>query len=103
MFVPRRLVCRSERPRTRAPGFDRHAAVVVRHGTSGVASRQAILGLGLRCDEAKTIEPPEATDQLFDAYEHQVRPEKPASLKNPLLVVAFSKTLEKLLVRHDKK
>src|SRR6476646_6112684 len=49
------------------------AAVVVRHGSSGVASRQAILGLGLRSDEAKTIEPPEATDQLFDGVEVLLR------------------------------
>jgi hypothetical protein len=49
------------------------AAVVVRHGSSGVASRQAILGLGLRSDEAKAIEPPEATDQLFDAVEVLLR------------------------------
>ena len=45
------------------------AAAVVRHGNSGVVSRQAILGLGLRSDEAKTIEPPEATEQLFDGLE----------------------------------
>src|SRR3954464_11323441 len=49
------------------------AAAVVRHGSSGVASRQAILGLGLRSDEAKTIEPPEATDQLFDGVEVLLR------------------------------
>ena len=49
------------------------AAVAVRHGSSGVASRQAILGLGLRSDEAKTIEPPEATDQLFDGLEVLLR------------------------------
>ena len=36
-------------------------------------SRQAILGLGLRSDEAKTIEPPEATDQLFEGLEVLLR------------------------------
>ena len=56
------------------------AAVVVRHGSSGVASRQAIPGLGLRSDEAKTIEPPEATDQLFDAVEVLLRIFTPSRL-----------------------
>ena len=49
------------------------AAVIVRHGSSGVASRQAILGLGLQSDDAKTIELTEATDQLFDGLEVLLR------------------------------
>ena len=49
------------------------AAVIVRHKSSGAPSRQAILGLDLRPDEAQATEPAESIEQLFDGIEVLLR------------------------------